>query len=144
MGALQIQMMRYQDNNISLFKEKVAIVIMITRHLYLYFLLIKKHLYLHLALNGDEFFTQNLRAPSTTLQQLKPVFASLGVEFDHLSSVLSTLALVKPDALPRAGEFLSLISERTELSVAGLRLLRLTSTQARAFYQEHRERAFFG
>lgn len=56
----------------------------------------------------------------------------------------STLALVKPDALPRAGEFLSLIRERTELSIAKMRLLRLSSAQARTFYQEHRERAFFG
>jgi len=55
-----------------------------------------------------------------------------------------TLAIVKPDAVAsgKAGKILAHLEEAGFL-VRGLKLVRLTSAQARAFYGVHRERPFF-
>jgi nucleoside-diphosphate kinase len=56
-----------------------------------------------------------------------------------------TLAIIKPNAVERnlAGAILKLIQEGG-LQVLALRMLRLTPDQARAFYEVHRERPFYG
>ena len=55
-----------------------------------------------------------------------------------------TLAIVKPDAVAagRAGAILAHL-EKEGFRIAGIKKLRLTDAQARAFYAVHRERPFF-
>ncbi len=55
-----------------------------------------------------------------------------------------TLSIIKPDAVGR--NLIGRINARLEaggLSIVAARMLRLTSSQARDFYAEHRERTFF-
>lgn len=56
-----------------------------------------------------------------------------------------TLAIVKPDAVRRGhiGDILKRI-EASGLKLRALRLMRLTRTQAEAFYEVHKERPFYG
>jgi nucleoside-diphosphate kinase len=56
-----------------------------------------------------------------------------------------TLAIVKPDSVKNgnAGKILAHLEERG-FTIRGLRMLHLTEAQARAFYEVHRERPFFG
>ena len=60
-------------------------------------------------------------------------------------SVQRTFSIVKPDAVAagQAGEILAMI-QKAGLKVVGLRMTRLTETQAQGFYAVHRERPFFG
>lgn len=55
-----------------------------------------------------------------------------------------TLAILKPDSVAAgsAGAILSHL-EREGFTLRGLKLLRLTEAQARAFYEVHRERPFY-
>ncbi|MCH7489467.1 MAG: nucleoside-diphosphate kinase [Gemmatimonadetes bacterium] len=55
-----------------------------------------------------------------------------------------TLAIVKPDALQggRAGSILAHL-EADGFAVCGVKMVRLTEVEARAFYEVHRERPFF-
>jgi nucleoside-diphosphate kinase len=55
-----------------------------------------------------------------------------------------TLAILKPDAVAsrKAGKILTHLLE-AGFAVRGLKMLRLTPVQARAFYEVHRERPFF-
>lgn len=57
----------------------------------------------------------------------------------------TTLTMVKPDAVRarNAGKILALLEEKGFV-VLGLRQLRLSEAQARAFYEVHKERPFFG
>ena len=56
-----------------------------------------------------------------------------------------TLAIVKPDAVAagNAGKVLAKLEE-VGFKIRGLKMLRLTETQARAFYEVHKERPFYG
>ncbi|HEX9943284.1 MAG TPA: nucleoside-diphosphate kinase [Thermoanaerobaculia bacterium] len=56
-----------------------------------------------------------------------------------------TLAILKPDSVGagNAGNILAHL-EQAGFAVRGLKMLRLTATQARAFYEVHRERPFYG
>ena len=56
-----------------------------------------------------------------------------------------TLAIVKPDSVKagNAGKILAHLEERG-FGLRAVRLLRLTDAQARAFYEVHQERPFFG
>ena len=60
-------------------------------------------------------------------------------------SVQRTFSIIKPDAVAagQAGEILAMI-QKAGFKVVGLRMARLTETQAQAFYAVHRERPFFG
>jgi nucleoside-diphosphate kinase len=60
-------------------------------------------------------------------------------------SVQRTFSIVKPDAVAagQAGEILAMI-QKAGFKVVGLRMTRLTETQAQGFYAVHRERPFFG
>lgn len=60
-------------------------------------------------------------------------------------AVERTLAIVKPNAVARnlAGAIVKQL-EDGGLRVLALRMLRLTEAQARAFYEVHRERPFYG
>ena len=60
-------------------------------------------------------------------------------------SVQRTFSIVKPDAVAagQAGEILAMIL-KAGFKVVGLRMTRLTETQAQGFYAVHRERPFFG
>jgi len=55
-----------------------------------------------------------------------------------------TLAILKPDAVEKgvAGKILARI-EGEGLRILGLKMLRLTETQARGFYAVHKERPFY-
>ena len=55
-----------------------------------------------------------------------------------------TFAMIKPDATARgiAGKILSRIEEEG-FRILGMRLVRMTKTQAEGFYAVHRERPFF-
>ena len=55
-----------------------------------------------------------------------------------------TLSLVKPDAVSKnvAGEIVAMI-QKAGLAVRGMKMIRLTTAQARAFYAVHRERPFY-
>jgi len=55
-----------------------------------------------------------------------------------------TLAILKPDAVEKgvAGQILARI-EGEGLRILGLKMLRLTETQARGFYAVHKERPFY-
>ena len=56
-----------------------------------------------------------------------------------------TLAIVKPDAVEAgsAGKVLAKLQE-VGFTIRGIKMLRLTETQARAFYEVHKERPFYG
>jgi nucleoside-diphosphate kinase len=56
-----------------------------------------------------------------------------------------TFAIIKPDAVARrlAGDILKRIEE-SGLRIVGLRLVRLTRTDAESFYAVHKERPFYG
>jgi nucleoside-diphosphate kinase len=60
-------------------------------------------------------------------------------------SVERTFSIIKPDAVAEghAGEILSMI-EQAGFRILGLRMTRLTEAQARAFYEVHKERPFYG
>jgi nucleoside-diphosphate kinase len=55
-----------------------------------------------------------------------------------------TFGIVKPDAVAKnaVGGVVDLV-EKTGLKIVGLRLMRLSEPQARAFYAVHKERPFF-
>lgn len=61
-----------------------------------------------------------------------------------MAEVQRTLAIVKPDAVEKGatGEILARV-ERSGLRILGLKMLRLTETQARGFCAVHRERPFY-
>ena len=56
-----------------------------------------------------------------------------------------TLAIIKPDAVEagNAGKVLAKLQE-VGFTIRGIKMLRLTETQARAFYEVHKERPFYG
>jgi nucleoside-diphosphate kinase len=56
-----------------------------------------------------------------------------------------TFGIVKPDAVEKGaiGGVVDMI-EKAGLKIVGLRLLRMSDAQARAFYAVHKERPFFG
>lgn len=56
-----------------------------------------------------------------------------------------TLAIIKPDAVEvgNAGKVLARLQE-VGFTIRGIKMLRLTETQARAFYEVHKERPFYG
>jgi nucleoside-diphosphate kinase len=56
-----------------------------------------------------------------------------------------TLAIVKPDAVAagNAGKVLAKLQDEG-FSIRGVKLVRLTEAQARAFYEVHKERPFYG
>ena len=55
-----------------------------------------------------------------------------------------TLALIKPDAVERnlQGEIMAMM-QQAGLRIVAMKMLRLSKTQAEAFYAVHRERPFF-
>lgn len=55
-----------------------------------------------------------------------------------------TLAIIKPDAVEvgNAGKVLAKLQE-VGFTIRGIKMLRLTETQARAFYEVHKERPFY-
>lgn len=55
-----------------------------------------------------------------------------------------TLTIIKPDAVAagNAGNILALL-EQKGFNILGLKMLRLTTAQARAFYAVHKERPFY-
>lgn len=59
-------------------------------------------------------------------------------------SVQRTFSIIKPDAVAagQAGEILAMI-QKAGFKVLGLRMTRLSETQAQGFYAVHRERPFF-
>src|SRR5947209_19668716 len=59
-------------------------------------------------------------------------------------SVERTFSIVKPDAVAagKAGEILAMI-QQAGFKVLGLRMTRLSETQAQGFYSVHKERPFF-
>lgn len=56
-----------------------------------------------------------------------------------------TLAILKPDSVEagNAGNILALL-QREGFKIRGIKMLRLTETQAQAFYEVHKERPFYG
>jgi len=56
-----------------------------------------------------------------------------------------TLAILKPDSVAAgsAGKMLAKLQDEG-FKVVGIKMLRLTETQARAFYEIHKERPFYG
>jgi nucleoside-diphosphate kinase len=56
-----------------------------------------------------------------------------------------TLAILKPDSVAAgsAGKMLAKLQDEG-FKVVGIKMLRLTETQARAFYEVHKERPFYG
>ena len=56
-----------------------------------------------------------------------------------------TLAILKPDSVAAgsAGKMLAELQDEG-FKVVGIKMLRLTETQARAFYEVHKERPFYG
>ena len=56
-----------------------------------------------------------------------------------------TLAIIKPDAVEvgNAGKVLARLQE-VGFTIRGIKMLRLTETQAQAFYEVHKERPFYG
>jgi len=56
-----------------------------------------------------------------------------------------TLAILKPDTVEagNAGRVLAHLQQEG-FTIRGLRILRLTETQAKAFYEVHKERPFYG
>ena len=62
-----------------------------------------------------------------------------------MSETQTTLAIIKPDAVAagRAGAILAHL-EREGFTLRGVKLLRLSTEQAKAFYAVHAERPFYG
>ena len=60
-------------------------------------------------------------------------------------SIERTFGIVKPDAVEKSavGGVIDMI-EKAGLKIVGLRMLRMSDAQARAFYAVHKERPFFG
>lgn len=60
-------------------------------------------------------------------------------------SIERTFGIVKPDAVAKnaIGGVIEMI-EKSGLKIVGLRLVRLSEAQARAFYAVHKERPFYG
>ncbi len=60
-------------------------------------------------------------------------------------SIERTFGIVKPDAVEKSavGGVIEMI-EKSGLKIVGLRLVKLSDAQARAFYAVHKERPFFG
>src|SRR6476659_5698512 len=60
-------------------------------------------------------------------------------------SIERTFGIVKPDAVEKGavGGVVDMI-EKAGLKIVGLRMLRMSDAQARAFYAVHKERPFFG
>lgn len=56
-----------------------------------------------------------------------------------------TLAILKPDSVDAgsAGKMIAKLQDEG-FKILGIRMLRLTETQARAFYEVHKERPFYG
>ena len=56
-----------------------------------------------------------------------------------------TLTIIKPDAVAagNAGKILAHL-EKEGFTLRGVKMLRLSETQARAFYEVHKERPFYG
>lgn len=56
-----------------------------------------------------------------------------------------TLAILKPDSVEAgsAGKMLAKLQDEG-FKILGIKMLRLTETQARAFYEVHKERPFYG
>jgi nucleoside-diphosphate kinase len=56
-----------------------------------------------------------------------------------------TLAILKPDSVEAgsAGKMIAKLQEEG-FKILGIKMLRLTETQARAFYEVHKERPFYG
>jgi nucleoside-diphosphate kinase len=56
-----------------------------------------------------------------------------------------TLAILKPDSVAagNAGKILAHLQQEG-FTIRGLKMLRLTDTQAKAFYEVHKERPFYG
>jgi len=59
-------------------------------------------------------------------------------------SIERTFGIVKPDAVEKSavGGVIDMV-EKAGLKIVGLRLVKLSDTQARAFYAVHKERPFF-
>ncbi len=57
----------------------------------------------------------------------------------------TTLAILKPDSVAagNAGNILAHL-EREGFTIRGMKMLRLTEAQAKAFYEVHKERPFYG
>ena len=57
----------------------------------------------------------------------------------------TTLTIIKPDAVAagNAGNILALL-ESKGFKIRGLKMIRLTEEQAKAFYEVHKERPFYG
>lgn len=57
----------------------------------------------------------------------------------------TTLAILKPDSVEagNAGKILAHLQQEG-FTIRGLKMLRLTDTQAKAFYEVHKERPFYG
>ncbi|HEV2844968.1 MAG TPA: nucleoside-diphosphate kinase [Thermoanaerobaculia bacterium] len=56
-----------------------------------------------------------------------------------------TLAILKPDSVEAgsAGKILALLQQKG-FTIRGIKMLRLTESQAQAFYEVHKERPFYG
>src|SRR4026207_1621587 len=56
-----------------------------------------------------------------------------------------TLAIIKPDAVEagNAGKILAKLQD-VGFTIRGIKLMRLTEAQAKAFYEVHKERPFYG
>lgn len=56
-----------------------------------------------------------------------------------------TLAILKPDSVEagNAGKILALLQQEG-FTIRGIKMLRLTESQAQAFYEVHKERPFYG
>ena len=61
------------------------------------------------------------------------------------SSIERTFGIVKPDAVEKnaVGGVIEMI-EKAGLKIVGLRLVKMSDAQARAFYAVHKERPFYG
>jgi nucleoside-diphosphate kinase len=62
-----------------------------------------------------------------------------------MSELQKTFSIVKPDAVAsgKAGKIISLLEENG-FRIVGLRMVKLSQSQAEGFYAVHRERPFFG
>lgn len=58
------------------------------------------------------------------------------------SSLETTLALIKPDAIDQAGKIMSKIT-KAGLSISNAKMIKLTKAQASEFYSEHRGKEFY-
>src|SRR5712671_751427 len=61
------------------------------------------------------------------------------------TSLERTFAIIKPDAVGagQTGEILAII-EKTGLRIAGMKMKRMSQTEAEGFYAVHKERPFYG